>query len=88
MVRCARAVPQRTHRVLGPSRRGYLRWRIKSGGDRVPTEHLSGDCRDQGTYCTFKRRGFRVPPVSVLVELLKAATWGKPASLICDRFQA
>ena len=30
--------------------------------------------------------GLRVPPVSMLVELI-GATWGKPASLICDRFR-
>ena len=30
--------------------------------------------------------GLRVPPVSMLVELIKE-TWGKPASLICDRFR-
>ena len=51
--------------------------------DRVPPNTYQR-LKDQGTLHVAE--GFRVPPVSVLVELIEE-TWGRPASLICDRFR-
>ena len=39
---------------------------------------------DQGVLVT--AAGLRVPPVSMLMELIKK-TWGRPSGLICDRFR-
>ena len=51
--------------------------------DRAPRGAYQS-LKDQGVL--IQAAGLRVPPVSVLVELIKE-TWGKPASIICDRFR-
>ena len=51
--------------------------------DRVPPGTYQA-LADQGVL--IQAEGLRVPPASLLVEVI-TSTWGKPASLICDRFR-
>ena len=61
---------------------------IPSLADQETRDHVP-----RGTYQVLKDQGvliqadgLRVPPVSMLVDLI-TSTWGRPASLICDRFR-
>ena len=51
--------------------------------DRVPKGTYQA-LADQGVL--IQAEGLRVPPAALLVSLI-TSTWGKPASLICDRFR-
>ena len=51
--------------------------------DRVPPGTYA-KLKDQGVL--IQAEGLRVPPAALLVSLI-TSTWGKPASLICDRFR-
>ena len=67
-------------RALAP---GIPNLEAQEARDRVPRGTYQV-LKDQGVL--IQADGLRVPPAAMLVSLI-TSTWGKPASLICDRFR-
>ena len=79
--------------ALALYRNGRIEARAVAPGLPSLADQEDRDRTARGTYQSLKdagvliqAEGLRVPPAALLVSLI-TSTWGKPASLICDRFR-